>query len=233
MSASTARDLSITVDRGLAQKVSSVHGANPVFLIEKITRERILDCIYWKKDCYHLNILTLLDQAVDLRLIGTYSNMNKTKPTKFICLLLKLLQLQPPEDILLHLLNQTQFKYLTALIALYIRMTFDSVKVYSLLEKFYEDRRKLIYKDNLTPDAKILYMDEYIDNLLSPQNKFADLILPRLVNRQQLEDNELIEPRISSIQSEFEDMLSDNDSDSDSNSDSNSDSDNEIENHND
>ncbi|OWB86811.1 hypothetical protein B5S33_g5525 [[Candida] boidinii] len=213
---STDRDV-LYVDRGLASNVKKIHGINPVLLIEKILREIILDSLYWKKDCFNLNSLTILDQIVDIKLIGTYSNSNKTRPTKFICLLLKLLQLQPDKDIINYLLVQKDFKYLTALAALYIRVTYDSTDVYTLLEPLLNDRRKLIIIDGKstkldafksTTITSITYMDEYIDNLLN-NSKFIDLMLPRLLPRLQLEDQDLIEPRESELQSEFEDNLSD------------------------
>ncbi|OWB58841.1 hypothetical protein B5S28_g4925 [[Candida] boidinii] len=213
---STDRDV-LYVDRGLASNVKKIHGINPVLLIEKILREIILDSLYWKKDCFNLNCLTILDQIVDIKLIGTYSNSNKTRPTKFICLLLKLLQLQPNKEIINYLLIQKDFKYLTALAALYIRITYDSIDIYTLLEPLLNDRRKLIIIDGKstkldefksTTITSITYMDEFIDNLLN-NSKFIDLMLPRLLPRLQLEDQDVIEPRESELQSEFEDNLSD------------------------
>lgn len=32
-----------------------VHGTDPQFLIEKITRQKIYDSYYWKSDCFGLN----------------------------------------------------------------------------------------------------------------------------------------------------------------------------------
>lgn len=88
---------------------------------------------------------------------GVYGNQ---KPTEFICLLLKLLQIQPEKEILVEYLRADEFKlgyhlrdlceytdkksrYLRALAAMYIRMTFRAVEVYDLLEPLLKDFRKL------------------------------------------------------------------------------------------
>jgi pre-mRNA-splicing factor 38A len=81
------------------------------------------------------------------------------RPTNFICLLLKLLQIQPEKEILLEYLQAEEFKcvfrtplratystrrrYLRALAALYVRMTFRAAEVYDLLEPLLKDFRKL------------------------------------------------------------------------------------------
>ncbi|QPG75350.1 hypothetical protein FOA43_002703 [Brettanomyces nanus] len=197
--------MNIITDRGLAQNTQKLHGVNPVLLIEKILRERILDSLYWQKDCVPLNILTLLDETVlHVHLLGTYSNTGRTRPTRFICITLKLLQLQPRDDIVDYLTVQADFKYLTALSALYIRLTRPSVQIYEKLEPLLNDRRKInYYYDN---EARVMHMDEYIDGLLT-QNKFCDLILPRLISRDQLEDQELLEPRQSLMQSVFDEEV--------------------------
>lgn len=60
-----------------------------------------------------LNLLSnvaesLIDQAIALRFIGgVYGNQ---RPTEFLCLLLKLLQLQPEKEILIEYLQADEFK---------------------------------------------------------------------------------------------------------------------------
>ncbi|ODV93688.1 hypothetical protein PACTADRAFT_29245, partial [Pachysolen tannophilus NRRL Y-2460] len=180
-----------------------IHHVNPIFLVEKIIRERILDSIYWKRHCFNLNLLTFINKAADLELIGTYANTNNTKPTHFMCLILKLLQLSPSEEIIVYFINQKDFKYLTCLGLLYARLTMDSLKIYELLEPFYNDYRKLRYK-NPHGSVELIHMDEFVDMLLDGGDddencKFGDLILPRLVNRLHLEEQDLIEPRSSQL----------------------------------
>ena len=51
---------------------------------------------------------TLIDKAIELKAIGgVYGN---NKPTEFMCLLLKLLQIQPEKEILLEYLQADEFK---------------------------------------------------------------------------------------------------------------------------
>lgn len=54
---------------------------------------------------------TIIDKAIELKAIGgVYGNQ---KPTEFLCLLLKLLQLQPEKEILLEYLQADEFKYVS------------------------------------------------------------------------------------------------------------------------
>lgn len=55
-----------------------------------------------------MNAATLIDNAIALKYIGgTYANQ---KPTEFMCLVLKLLQLQPEREIVLEYLRAEEFK---------------------------------------------------------------------------------------------------------------------------
>jgi pre-mRNA-splicing factor 38A len=112
----------------------SVHGTNPQFLIETTIRNRIWDSIYWKvcrrpavarethcnewtlqEHCFALTAETLIDKAVELKYIGgTYGN---TRPTEFLCLALKLLQLQPEREIILEYLRAEEFKCVSSVVA--------------------------------------------------------------------------------------------------------------------
>ncbi len=52
---------------------------------------------------------TIIDKTIELKSIGgVYGNQ---KPTEFLCLLLKLLQIQPEKEILLEYLQADEFKY--------------------------------------------------------------------------------------------------------------------------
>ena len=52
---------------------------------------------------------SLIDKAIELKYIGgVFGNQ---KPTEFLCLLLKLLQIQPQKEILLEYLQADEFKY--------------------------------------------------------------------------------------------------------------------------
>ena len=97
------------------------------YLVEAVIRNRIYDSIYWKEHCFaltgavdshgiiavlvlnaHLTAETLIDKTIELQSIGgVYGNQ---KPTEFICLLLKLLQIQPEKEILVEYLSADEFK---------------------------------------------------------------------------------------------------------------------------
>ena len=78
----------------------AIHGTNPQFLIEKITRLKIYNSVYWKEHCFGITSESIVDKAVMLKYCGgVYGGINK--PTNFLCLSLKLLQLQPEKDIII------------------------------------------------------------------------------------------------------------------------------------
>ena len=129
-----------------------IHGMNPQFLLETIIRNKIYTCFYWKEKCFALTNETIIDAAVELQYIGGKNKLilgcygGNKQPSDFICLLLKLLQLQPDKEIVLEYLNNKDYKYLTALAAFYMRLTFRPVDLYQNLEYIYSDFRKLRVK---------------------------------------------------------------------------------------
>ncbi|KAI0948411.1 hypothetical protein AcV7_009162 [Taiwanofungus camphoratus] len=173
----------------------AIHGQNPqVRNIETVIRNRIYESAYWKEHCFALTAESLIDKAIELRCIGgVYGNQ---KPTEFLCLLLKLLQIQPEKEILLEYLQADEFKYLRALAIMYIRMTFRAVEVYEVLEPLLKDYRKLRYRG--MNGYSLTYIDEFVDNLLV-EERVCDIILPRLTRRDVLEDNGEIGPRKSRL----------------------------------
>ncbi|KAI0637275.1 PRP38 family-domain-containing protein [Trametes polyzona] len=173
---------------------TAIHGQNPQYLVESVIRNRIYESAYWKEHCFALTAETIIDKAIELKAIGgVYGNQ---KPTEFLCLLLKLLQIQPEKEILLEYLQADEFKYLRALAAMYIRMTFRPVDVYEVLEPLLKDYRKLRYRG--MGGYSIIHMDEFVDQLLT-EERVCDLILPRITKRDVLEDLEEIGPRKSRL----------------------------------
>ena len=76
----------------------AVHGANPIFLVPKIVREKVWAMTYWKERCFGVSAAALVDLAMELREVGgVYSATNKA--TNFLCLVLKMLQIQPEKEI--------------------------------------------------------------------------------------------------------------------------------------
>ncbi|ETN71939.1 WD domain, G-beta repeat protein [Necator americanus] len=160
-----------------AKDAHTVRGTNPQFLIEKIIRQRIYDSKYWKEYCFALSADLVVDRALELRYIGGIYAGN-VKPTPFLCLSLKMLQIQPEKDIIIEFIQQEQSKYARALGAMYLRLTFTSVEIYKYLEPLFNDYRKLRYM-NKQGRFELVYMDEFIDNLLR-EERYCDIQLPRL-----------------------------------------------------
>lgn len=184
-----------------AKHAVSIRGTNPQFLIHPMIRTRIYESKYWKEHCTLLNSALVLERAVDdLKYVGgIYGGNTKTCP--FLCLTLKLLQIQPQREIIYLYIDQPDFKYLRALGALYLRFTGTPVEIYSRLEPLFKDYRKLRMMDT-SHKFSVIHMDELIDNLLREENLFG-LTLPRLTKRAVLEDNRDIEP----YKSELEDLI--------------------------
>jgi pre-mRNA-splicing factor 38A len=110
-----------------------VHGTNPQYLIEKITRLKIINCRYWKESCFGLTSELLIDKAIALKYVGG-SYGGQSKPSNFLCLVLKMLQLQPEKEIVLEFIRNEDFKYLRLLGAFYMRMVGRPEEVYQELE---------------------------------------------------------------------------------------------------
>ncbi|KAL2220129.1 putative RNA binding protein [Thermoascus aurantiacus ATCC 26904] len=203
-----------------------IRGVNPATLFEKAVRDRITDSYYWKEQCFGLNAATLCDRAVELTSIGgTYGASQK--PTPFLCLAFKMLQLAPEREIVLEYLNFTDpgsdgegggedaeearangvvkargdFKYLRALAAFYVRLTFDPVDVYKTLEPLLLDYRKL--RRRVRDRFVLTTMDQFVDELLT-KDRVCATSLWKLPSRQQLEDLDLLEERVSPLAAELE-----------------------------
>ena len=168
---------------------TSVKGTDPQHLVEKITRSRIYESRYWKEDCFGLTAELLVDKAMELKSIGgTYGG--NVKPAPFLCLVLKMLQIQPEKDIIIEFIKNEDFKYVRALGAIYMRLTGNSLDVYKYLEPLYIDYRKM-KRMNKNAKYELIHMDEFIDELLH-SDRVCDIALPRIQKRQVLEElNEL------------------------------------------
>ncbi|KAJ1861010.1 hypothetical protein LPJ57_006586, partial [Coemansia sp. RSA 486] len=148
-----------------------VHGTNPQYLIDKTCRQRIYDSLYWKEHCFGLTVTGVMEKAVDLTAIGgCFGSTNR--PTEFICLLLKLLQLQPDRQMVDALVDQEDFKYLRALALVYFRLTEKPKEIYPKLEPLYKDYRKLRQR-LYSGKHEIICVDELIDKLLTEQSVFS------------------------------------------------------------
>ncbi|CAH0697381.1 unnamed protein product [Spodoptera exigua] len=185
----------------------SIRGTNPQYLIEKIIRSRIYDSKYWKEECFALTAELLVDKAMELRYVGGVHG-GFIYPTPFLCLVLKMLQIQPEKDIVVEFIKNEEFKYVRALGAFYMRLTGSSVDCYKYLEPLYNDNRKL-RRQNREGQFEIVHVDEFIDELLR-EERLCDVILPRIQKRHFLEENNELEPKVSALDDDLdEDMPSD------------------------
>jgi len=186
----------------------TIKGTNPQYLVEKIIRSRIYDSKYWKENCFALTAELLVDKAMELRFIGGVFGGN-IKPTPFLCLLLKMLQIQPEKDIIIEFIKNEDFKYVRALGAYYLRLTGSSIDCYKYLEPLLNDYRKMRIQRR-DGNYELSHMDEFIDSLLK-EERVCDVQLPRLQKRGVLEEGNDLEPRISVLE---DDLLEEASSDS-------------------
>ena len=174
------------------------NGANPAKLMEKPVVDRIIDSYFWKADCFGVNEADIVTRVVErVQFIGgTYGDAQK--PSPFLCLAFKLLQLGPGDDIVEEYLNYggEKFKYLRALAAFYIRMTRKDKDVYLLLEPLLEDTRKLRKKTRM--GQSLTFMDEFVDDLLT-KPRVCGTSFKELQKRSILEDLDELEPRVSPL----------------------------------
>nr|CAG4638746.1 EOG090X0DXI [Cyclestheria hislopi] len=183
------------------KEAHSVKGTNPQYLVEKIIRTRIYDSKYWKEECFALTAELMVDKAMELRYIGGIFGGN-IKPTPFICLILKMLQIQPEKDIVVEFIKNEDFKYVRALGAFYMRLVGTAVECFRYLEPLLNDYRKLRFQ-NKDGKFELIHMDEFIDNILR-EERYCDVIFPRLQKRHVLEEANEIEPRVSALEEDID-----------------------------
>nr|XP_045589074.1 pre-mRNA-splicing factor 38A-like [Procambarus clarkii] len=183
------------------REARATHGTNPQYLVEKIIRTRIYDSRYWKEECFALSAELLVDKAIALRCIGGVHGANSI-PTPFLCLVLKMLQIQPETDIIIEFITQDDFKYARALGAFYLRLVCGSLNCYKYLEPLLNEFRKLRIIDR-SGQFQFTHMDEYIDCLLRDECS-CDIILPRIQKRPIHEANNELKGRVSVLNDDLD-----------------------------
>lgn len=196
--------------------------ANRAHLVESIIRHRIQDSLFYKQHLYLTNELTIVPVIVnEVKYVGgTDSN---GRPSPFLCCLLRMLELEPEDDILSLYLRQNgynEFKYLTALTLLYCRMASGPQTVFTLFDEYILDYRKLRFKlkvpqfvNNLPIHYKVIHMDLWVDSLVV-EDRVVDLAMPFLPARQTLVQRGEISAReyaVSDEETELSDYVSDSD----------------------
>lgn len=179
----------------------SVHGTNPQNLVEKILRSKIYQNTYWKEQCFGLTAETLVDKAMELDHFGGTFGGNR-KATPFMCLILKMLQIQPEKEIVVEFIKNEDYKYVRILGGFYLRLVGKPTDVYHYLEPLYNDYRKLRRK-NADGSFSLDHVDEFIDELLT-KDYSCDIALPRVPKRWTLEGSGTLEPRRSALEDDFE-----------------------------
>lgn len=188
--------------RFLDERGSSVplapNGLNPATIMEKPVRERIVDCYFWKDQCFGVNEADIINRVVEhVHFIGgTYGDAQR--PSPFLCLAFKLLQLAPSDEILQEYLEYggEKFKYLRALACFYIRLTRQAKDVYKTLEGYLVDPRKL--RQRTRTGTRLTFMDQFVDDLLV-KDRVCGTSLWKMPKREVLEDLEVLEPRVSPL----------------------------------
>ncbi|KAL1605071.1 hypothetical protein SLS60_004614 [Paraconiothyrium brasiliense] len=206
-------------------------GVNPVTLIEKAMRERIIESMYWKEQLFAVNEAMICDRAIALTHVGGSVN---NRPTPFICILLKLLSLVPSEEIILEMLNYEEDEESEsgdendnkkeerngAMEDRYEKEKAGKVGSFKYLRALAAFYVRLtmepvqVYKtlEPLLLDRRKLkyrrqggftltYLDEFVDNLLT-QPRICGTSLPALPPRSVLEDLDLLDPRESPLADE-------------------------------
>ena len=161
-------------------------------IIEKITRTKIYESPCWKERCFGVSAATLVDLAMNLRAFGGVYG-SSSKATDFLCLTLKMLQIQPDKEVILEFIKNEDCKYVRILGAFYLRLVGKSFEVYQLLEPLLLDYRKIRHQTS-QGNFELMHVDEFVSALLTRDN-FCDISLPRLTHRQLLETSGQLEPR--------------------------------------
>lgn len=164
--------------------------------IDKTICQKITKSPYWTEELFGITMEVFVDRAIDLKYVAGCLSAYE-QPSKFLCLLLKLIQIQPEEQIVFSLIQNKNYKYATALALMYYRLTAPAADVYQVLEPFYSDYRKLAFKTKYN-QIETIYMDEYIDKILRDELVF-DINMPRLIKRSELEEEGKIKKRKYSL----------------------------------
>lgn len=181
----------------------TVHGANPQFLVDRIIRVKIYNDAYWKEFCFGLTTESLIDEAARLDYVGgTYGG--RRRPARFLCLFLKLLQIQPEEEVVMEYIKQPELKYLRALGCAYLRITARYSTIFQTFEPLFADYRKLRYRD-MYGKISIIHMDEFVDWLLREET-VCDVTMPQMPKREILEQTGQLQPYQSVLEDDLEDL---------------------------
>lgn len=195
---------------------------NKAHLVEPIVRHRIQDSLFYKQHLFLTNELSIVPVVINqVKYVGGTDSTGR--PSPFLCCILRLLELEPPIEIVRLYLTQNgynEFKYLTALALIYCRMVYGA-DIYSFYDEFIEDYRTLRLKlrnpkfvNDLPVHYSMFHMDEWIDQLVE-EDRVVDIMMPFLAPRQVLVDRGDVVARSYAVSDESEQEESGYESDSD------------------
>lgn len=190
-------------------------------IIETIVRNRIKDSIFYKQYLFLTNEQTILPIIINQVhcLAGLDSN---NRPSNFLCCLLRLLEINPSREIINLFLSYPQFKYLTCLTLMFIRLTRSPVEIYTLFDTYnanYSKIRMLSSSPKIVNgipiNYSISYIDEFVDNLIH-QERYLGIILPRIEPRYKLAERGVVLERQYLVKSLEEEVKEESEFESDS-----------------
>ncbi|KAI1328675.1 PRP38-domain-containing protein [Xylariaceae sp. FL0255] len=174
------------------------NGLDPATIMEKAVVDRIVDSLFWKDQCFGVNEADIVDRVVaHVNYIGGVIG-DSQRPSPFLCLAFKLLQLAPGDKVVREYLGYggEKFKYLRALACFYVRLTRKAEDVYKTLEPFLEDKRKV--RRRARDSVRLGFVDEFVDDLLV-KGRVCGTSLWTMPKRVDLEDRDVLEPRVSPL----------------------------------
>merc|ERR1712118_118577 len=188
--------MGIVMTNRTEKDIINFHGADPQNLIEYIVKKRIYESLYWKEFCFGLSAETLIDNAVELNCVGGTIGGCRN-PTRFLCLILKMLKIQPVKEVYFELVLNEDYKYVRLLGAFYLRLIGTSTEIYQYLEPLLHDYRK-IRVQTVEGSFILSHVDEIIEDLLTKDVVF-DTALPRIHKRFILEHQGYLGPKDISV----------------------------------
>lgn len=184
-------------------------GIDPQHLIPPTTRNAVYESMFWNRSCFGVTVADVVHLTVGLRYVGGSDSVSR-RPSSFLCLLLKLLQLSPDFDEISVFLKQPHFKYHRILAAFYVRLVETPVNIYRSLEPLLSDCRRVVVAHDPAievPSAlsalsnksfDVVYVDIVVDALLRSSELFG-ISLPRIPPRPLLVETDQLKARESAL----------------------------------
>ncbi|KAK7877183.1 hypothetical protein WMY93_032106 [Mugilogobius chulae] len=185
---------------------NSIHGTNPQYLVGRSSEPGFTTEL-------------VVDKAMELKFVGGVFGGN-IKPTPFLCLTLKMLQIQPEKDIIVEFIKNEDFKYVRLLGAMYMRLTGTAVDCYKYLEPLYNDYRKIKTQNrnggqctctiNRTrcsvSGVQYHQQNQQSVRVIGPSER--QVYHEQGQKRQVLEEAEMLEPRVSALEEDLDEVES-------------------------